>query len=356
MKRIAYLIVFALILSLTGCENQEREWPNFDYNTIYFPEQYPLRTIILGHDRVDNTSDKNHIFHVGVSIGGLAKNDRSWEIGYVVDNALADSLVVNGDTIMALPSSYYEILSSPTIVTIPSGSMEGLIEVKLTDAFFADSASLTRKYALGIRITDKGDADSVLSGKVKNAELGADLRKDTDWDVQPKNFTVFMVNYINEYHGNYFVRGAEKWVNEAGHDTSVVYRERFLHDNIIRSVKGIYSNASYYEGLGISSGGKNRFVFTVSGSNINITPAADGYTVNGNGTFYDETTPQAETLAGMKYPTMYFQYNFADTLASSFVRNVTVNDTLVRISRGLDANGRFADRSAVIPYNVKKVE
>ena len=57
-KNLIYIGLVSLFLAFTSCENGENEFPDFDYQTVYFANQYGLRTIELGEDNfVDNTLD-----------------------------------------------------------------------------------------------------------------------------------------------------------------------------------------------------------------------------------------------------------------------------------------------------------
>lgn len=47
-KNLAYIGLVLLILTWTSCESSDNEFPDFDYQTVYFANQYGLRTIELG--------------------------------------------------------------------------------------------------------------------------------------------------------------------------------------------------------------------------------------------------------------------------------------------------------------------
>ena len=53
MKRYKYILA-ALTLALTACENGDQEFPDYDYRTVYFAYQYPVRTLVLGEDEGTN--------------------------------------------------------------------------------------------------------------------------------------------------------------------------------------------------------------------------------------------------------------------------------------------------------------
>ena len=46
-KKLAYIGLTSLLLSFTACESSDNEFSDFDYQTVYFANQYGLRTIEL---------------------------------------------------------------------------------------------------------------------------------------------------------------------------------------------------------------------------------------------------------------------------------------------------------------------
>src|SRR5690606_27897087 len=89
--------------------------------------------------------------------------------------------------------------------TIPKGKFFGEIEVQLTDAFLDDPKAFLTRYVIPVRITSS-TADSVLSGKPAVSE-NPDPRVSGDWDIVPKDFTLFGIKFVNPYHGKYLHRG-----------------------------------------------------------------------------------------------------------------------------------------------------
>ena len=59
MKSFNKIIAVASIFTaLISCKNTEIIHPDFDYQTVYFANQYPVRTIVLGEDiNFDTTLD-----------------------------------------------------------------------------------------------------------------------------------------------------------------------------------------------------------------------------------------------------------------------------------------------------------
>src|SRR5690606_22682292 len=119
MKFLKYLILLPVFF--TGCSNKEISFPDYVYNAVYFPLQYPLRTLILGDSRSDNSLDRNHQFNIGVSIGGVYENRIDRTVDYMVDKSLvpANLTLKDGSPLEVLPDSYYT-LSPKNSVVIPA--------------------------------------------------------------------------------------------------------------------------------------------------------------------------------------------------------------------------------------------
>ena len=50
-KNILYMGLASLMLSLAACENGDQKFADYEGGTsVYFAEQYPVRTLILGYD------------------------------------------------------------------------------------------------------------------------------------------------------------------------------------------------------------------------------------------------------------------------------------------------------------------
>lgn len=205
MKR--FLLVICIIAGIAGCKNGDVTFPDFDYTSGYFPYQFPVRTLVLGDDIYDNSNDNAHRFIISVAMGGVYTNEQNRVFNIEVDESLCDN-VAFGDSenpIRPLPSAYYT-LSSESQITIPKGEMNGGVTVQLTDAFFDDPDAIGLNYVVPIRLIGSNDVDSILNGSTTLTD--ADVRFESDWDVAPKNFTMFGIKYINEFHGTYFHYGS----------------------------------------------------------------------------------------------------------------------------------------------------
>ncbi|GAA5220235.1 BT_3987 domain-containing protein [Membranihabitans marinus] len=334
MKNQIFLL---LLLALVGCENQPIEFPDYDYQSVYFPLQTPLRTLSLGEDRVDNSLDKEGKFDIGVSIGGLYKNNNDWTVDYVVDEELAQNVYrTNTDEeIQALPSSYYS-LEPQNSVTIPNGSFQGLIRVSLNEAFFNDTLALTGQYVIPLRITNT-TADTILQG---NSSLDhPDRRVSTDWKVKqaPKDWVLFGIKYVNAFEGTYLHRGKvvkkDKVTGEVV-DTEVFRNLHVEKDALIR-MKSVSKTAVETDGAGFITSddysmkltfdndtGKSGSVTVSSGKNSQIQ-------ISGTGQYFDKAS-SSEQWSLLTWQSMYLDYSYEE---GDFIHEV--KDTLVFRDRGI---------------------
>lgn len=199
------LILLAFTYCLISCQNQEIDFPDFDYTTGYFPYQFPVRTIILGNYIYDNSNDNNHKFVVSTAMGGVYKNTTDRTFNFIVDETLCeDAYFEDGSIVRPLPSNYYQ-LSDLSKIVIPSGKMSGGVEVQLSEEFFDDPQAIKKTYVLPIRITSVANIDSLLQGY--STSPNPDRRIAGQWSAFPKDFTMFAVKFVNPYHGSYLMRG-----------------------------------------------------------------------------------------------------------------------------------------------------
>jgi hypothetical protein len=231
------LLMIIILIGAVACENQPNDFPDYDFTSVYFPYQYPVRTLVLGNYIFDNTNDNNHKFLISATFGGVYENDQDREITIelapeLCDNAFFES---TGEPVRLLPSEYYTLSSSNSII-IQAGEMSGSIEVQLTEAFFDDPLAIQLGYVIPIKIVGSSDIDTILSGK--SSLTSPDPRVADDWEVLPKDFTMFAVNFINPYHGTYLHRGTstvKDGLNAVVENN--VYRTTYIVDNELWSLK-----------------------------------------------------------------------------------------------------------------------
>jgi hypothetical protein len=327
MKKLSFLLI--LLAGLAGCKNQDIEFPDFEYTTGYFPYQYPIRTLVLGDYIYDNTNDNNYKFLISAAMGGVYQNKQDRIFKIQVDNSLCDGarFASNNQPMYALPERYYK-LSSANELVIPSGDFNGSIEVQLTDAFFEDTLATKLAYVLPVRITDVTNVDSLLSGKPAIAQ--PDPRILSNWDVTPKNFTMFAVKYVNPFHGNYFHRGKSTLTNAAGQVLeSNTYREQYVEKDEVWTLSTKSKNQVAVEGAVRATAvtGRLNMLLTFTGENCTITsPRGAAFNVTGTGKFADD----ADEWGNKKRDAIHITYQFTQG-----TNRYTATDTLVVRDRGV---------------------
>ena len=286
MRKIFFILL--IIAGLSSCENFDIEHPDYEYTSGYFPYQFPVRTLILGDYIYDNSNDNDHKFIISVAMGGVYQNkiDRTFQIE--VDESLCDNVLfeANGDPIRALPSSYYTLSDNGKIV-IPKGKVNGGIEVNLTEAFFSDPLAIRSTYVVPIRLKGSSDVDTILVGK--STIDNPDVRNASDWIEVPKNFTMFAVKYINEYHGTYFQYGKSS-VKDGSNNVveNTTYEKTYIEqNNIVKLVTSGRNQVTLNTNLNsLVMGESVKLLLSFSGNNCTISSDGDSpYTISGSGTF-----------------------------------------------------------------------
>lgn len=329
MKKLIYIL--SIIVIVSSCENQGIEFPDYEYNAVYFPLQYPVRTLVLGDDRIDNSRDKELRFLIGAVIGGMYENTDDWHIDYIVDETLAENLInPDGDTIRALPAAYYTLNPAEQIL-IPAGSFSGIIEVQLTEDFLSDSLAITGNYVIPLRMTNT-DADSMLTGVPNPMVDNPDRRRASDWDSNnlPKDYVLFGIKYINPYHGNYFQRGRDIGYEADGTTpaSTVIYRNKYVEYDQIRKISTIGRLKCQMNGVGRYIGGTYSLIldFQADGSIIVDSVSTSPMKATGTGTFMED----GGTWGGEPHNAIILEYEYQN---NNLIHRV--NDTLVFRNNGV---------------------
>jgi hypothetical protein len=326
MKTKFFLIIAAL-LGILACENQDTEFEDFETTACYFPFQTPARTLILGkYDVGFNDNDNAHRFEIGVTMGGVYENKEDRRVYF----ELAPQLMEGHDSIVkVLPESYYTIeTASP--VTIPAGSTKGRIMVQLNDAFFNDTLSFAPVnqvyYVVPLLITGVENLDSILSGKpaIDNpSRLVAE-----DWEILPKDYTLYGIKFINKYHAMYLRRGIDAMTPTGGTTVLNIYHAEYVESDEIVMVtttgnSSVELSNIVRRGSESSPGSVNIELLFDDDDNCSIQSYGDDpYNVSGSGKFVEN----GGYWGGKEYDAMFLEYNYADTANNE---THVVNDTLV---------------------------
>jgi len=342
MKKILYLL--SIVTLLSGCENKDIDFPDFAFQSVYFPFQTPVRTLMLGDEETgDNSIDLEHAFSIGASIGGIYENtnDREITVEYAPELAL-NIKDASGNVLELLPAQYYNATFDKII--IPAGSFFGKLRVNLTDAYFADSLTTGLRYVIPLRITD-AQGDSILSGLPASSVTSPDPRVAADWAVPPKNFVLFGIKYINPTHGVYLLRGKRTNVNNSL--DVVTYSARFIDDNDMTKLTTRSLTENYMSTVG---GGSNKeatlakwsmkLMFDKDNKSVTVSRRnATTVSVTGTGKFYSKADAEAESYNGKKHRTIYLDYTYIDG-----ANTYHVNDSLVFV----DTDMKFEEFAVVV--------
>lgn len=325
MKKTLSILITGIVAF--GCSNMDIEFDDFEYQSIFFPYQTPVRTIILGDESIgDNSIDLEHAFSIGISMGGAYENkkNRIVSVEYAPELGQNIKYINNKDTLglEVLPAAYYEAVFDQII--IPSGEFSGKMRVDLKDAFFNDPLSATTHYVIPTRITDAG-TDTILSGSPNGFVVNPDPRIAEDWDIVPKNYTLFGIKYINETHGMYLLRGSR--INSSTGE-EVTYSERFLVDNNMTKLttKSLTENIMDVVG-GSFTGNFYRILLTFNKDNKTVTVSSVDATttvVSGTGVYYTKDDSEAESFNGFKHRTVYLDYTIKATGKDYYVKDSLV--------------------------------
>lgn len=331
-------LTLPVLLTLTSCQNEGWNFPDYEYQSVYFSYQYPVRTIILGESKFDNELDNNHQFKIMATTAGVYDNKDRVMIDFEVDESMVDGLRFNsasGDQIQALPDNYYNFMSDSDQLTIPQGELSGGVKVQLTDAFFEDPNAVKNTYVLPVRMTNVANADTILSGEPKATADTPRRGVGSDWDVQPKDFTFYAIKYINLWDGNYLRRGEDVITRADGEKETIVrHSEHIVNDQVVE----LYTQSLTETEFPVTytdSQGQNlpvSLILTIDDEgNITVSDNASDYTASGNGTFTNKSESQ-ESWGEKSRSAIYLDYEVEWTQSSRYVETT---DTLVLRDRGI---------------------
>lgn len=336
MKRI--IIACFLLAGFMSCNNQDQVFPDYGYTAGYFPYQHPVRTLLLGNDILyDNSNDNAHKFVISTTMGGVYKNSKDRVFTFRIDESLCDNVSFRstGKPVRMLPANYYS-LSSPDKITIRSGDISGGVEVQLTDAFFNDPEAIDLSYVIPLRIVGVEGLDSVLMG---SSSLPApDPRVAADWNIRPKDFTMFAVKFRNPYDGTFLHRG--KTTIEGSIQETIVYREKYVENDDVRTVTTSGKNqvalsaparipgknGTIHLRINFPDGSMGDADCSIGGS---VEYDAQSFAVTGSGRF----AQGKESWGGKERDVLYLNFQAVDEMNNM---TLSVTDTLVLRDRNME--------------------
>ena len=331
MKHIKFVSILTLVIvsvMVSSCENQDIEFPDFDYSTVYFAYQYPVRTIVLGEDLYDTSLDNQHKFEIYATMGGVYSNDKQITIDIAVDNSLTNNMFFSaGNPVMPMPANYYTLAANQIKL---DKNFQGAVGVQLSEAFFADKNSLKNTYVVPLKMTNVNNADSILSGNPKYS--GALRGNPADWDVLPKDFVLYCVKFINQWHANYLRRGVDQITINGTSKTVVRHKQYVENDELSNLISASLMSNEFPVSVENAEGVKQTctLLLTFDSSNkITVSTTTEGYTATGSGTF----VPKGEknSWGNKDRDVVYLNYNITSNSGVAYA----TKDTLVVQGRGV---------------------
>ncbi|MDR0700295.1 MAG: DUF5627 domain-containing protein [Tannerella sp.] len=329
----------ALSLMITACENQEQEFPDFDYQTVYFANQLAMRTVELGEDdMVDNSMDNLHKIRINAVMGGAYTNTKTRTIDITVDNSLCDNLFFKGTStaVLPMPANYYTLAANK--IEITPGNIQGGVEVQLTDAFFDDKKALASNYVIPLVMTSVQGVDSILRGAA-NVD-NPDRLLTGDWSEQPKDYVLYGVKYVNPWHGVYLRRGTDvKTMPDATVQTVSRHSQYVENDEVVNITTNSLTEAALSlaakDASGTNVNYNVRLKFDGNGACI-LESSSANFIIAGTGKFVSKG--EKNSLGGKDRNALYLDYTV------DFVNlnmKYATKDTLVLRERGVYGAGSF---------------
>lgn len=287
-----YMFAAVLALGFTACENDDIEFPDFEKQTVYFPYQYPVRTLVMGDDKYDTTLDKQHKCQIKATFGG-SYNGSDGVVQVAVDNSLVNNLTfADGSSVKAMPESYYSL---STLELQFNGTFNGTTEVQLTDAFFNDPDAIKNTYVIPLVMKSQKGFTEILAGTPNEGAENPSRFDESAWKVKPMDYVLYCVKYLNKFSGYWLAEGTDKITDETGTKT----QERKAATVETRNVIQITTKSLTESILTVSYPFASKtmtadLLLTFDGSNnCTVSSLTPGVTATGSGKWEDDGAKKA---------------------------------------------------------------
>lgn len=254
MKSIFNIALFAIyIFIVSSC--YEDYISDYDYSSVYFASQKPLRTVI---------ADREMSIEVGVAIGGKREVNMSDWAKFIIDPELIE------DTGLELMPQDYYILSNSNTFTISDRNLPiADVKISFTDKFYSDPRSAECHYAIPFKVVESS-LDSILAGK---------------------SHSVVAVKYISSYQGTYYVKGELVELDADGNEIErIVYSDKDLSKNMTRDISTVATNVVCRQGLANfpADNSEEKLLISVDNNELSVETFPDGIIIsNGTGRLKD---------------------------------------------------------------------
>ncbi|MDA3930492.1 MAG: DUF5627 domain-containing protein, partial [Prolixibacteraceae bacterium] len=209
----------------------------------------------------------------------------------------------------------------------------GGIEVQLTDAFFADSQSTTNSFVIPLRIKSVTGIDSVLSGN--SVVANPNRLVPSDWSIEPKDYILYTVKYVNPWHGSYLRRGIDVGKGTNGDnslDTTMVYHNQYVERDKVVSVNTVSMDEVSISLITRNKGNETDMPFELiirfdDEGKCSVTNPDDAtYSVLGKGQFVNDGDSWGEEPRDVMH--LKYDIDFGNSIH-------TITDTIVMRDRGV---------------------
>lgn len=304
MRKLTSIFALASLVFFSACENRDWSFPDYDYTTAYFSYQRPVRTLVLGNDEVfDNSLDNQHKCKIMATMGGVYENETDRTVEFAVNNSLCDGLYfgTTDQKVEPMPSNYYELAANQ--IVIPKGEIMGGVEVHLTDAFFADPKSTTTNYVIPLEITAVQNIDSVLAGQAVDYVANPDRVVPGDWIIEPKDYILYGVKYVNPWDGILLRRGVDQ-ITVGG--TTSTNKRSYEHIEDAETVE-FTTNSLTQAAWALTVGGTAcNILLDFSGDDCTLSSDTPGVDVSGSGKFVEKG--EKNSFNGKDRDVLYLDY------------------------------------------------
>ncbi|NLR94086.1 DUF1735 domain-containing protein [Flammeovirga agarivorans] len=212
-----YILIVLVLLTVTSCKYEEYI-NDYDYTTVYFSFQTPIRTLIVG---------EYEAIKLGIAMGGKRENKvDEWAHFEITPELLA------GTPYKILPSEVYTLENDHEII-IPKGEMQGDITVSFNMEQLASLDEPVTEYALPVTITSTS----------------------LDRIHETKNSTIIAIKYIANLDGTWYHKGITKGLNLNSDSTWVrTYTHSTLEKNHTWVLNSLTSTKVESNGIGYLEG------------------------------------------------------------------------------------------------------
>jgi hypothetical protein len=340
-----------------SCENQDIEFPDYGKSSVYFAYQYPVRTIVLGEDIFDTTLDNEGKCEIYATMGGVYQNSKKIDIGIAVDNNICNNLFFDANyslPVQPMPSDFYTLSADQIYL---DRRLQGSVGVQLTDAFFADPNALTNTYVIPLRMTEVTNADGILSGVPKVPDP---IRSNSaHWDVQPKDYVLYCVKFINTWHANYLRRGEDEITLDGVASTVTRHKPNVEQDEVRKLTTLSLTELRFPMDYKNQAGQNLKFSLKLNfdeNEKCDVAPFASEYQVNDTLRVYNVTATgtgafvkkgEKNSWGNKDRDALYLQYNVSYEVETKYPKaglpdkveqaTYSTTDTLVVRDRGVSA-------------------